>query len=147
MGSSPRHQREAKTALRLHIKGWQSDHVRGLVGSWRLTEDADPIETCTIVTCGPNEIMEPFYDRLPVMLPRDLWEVWLDPEMEGRRIYSFHTRRTRCSSGHCRRRGTRQRGNSQYLARAFRKLAPPCWSRSSGWLDLPGISRNTLHSY
>jgi putative SOS response-associated peptidase YedK len=54
----------------------------GLWETWKETPDATKLTTCSIVTCGPNEMMEPFHDRLPVMLPRDLWDVWLDPDIE-----------------------------------------------------------------
>jgi hypothetical protein len=53
----------------------------GLWESW-LSPEQETIATCTIITCGPNEIMEPLHDRLPVILPSNLWDVWLDPEMD-----------------------------------------------------------------
>jgi putative SOS response-associated peptidase YedK len=53
----------------------------GLWESW-ISPEQQTIETCTIITCGPNEIMEPLHDRLPVILPSNLWDVWLDPEMD-----------------------------------------------------------------
>lgn len=53
----------------------------GLWEWWRSPEDEE-IESCTIVTCGPNGLMERYHDRLPVILPSDLWDVWLDPEVE-----------------------------------------------------------------
>ena len=34
------------------------------------TEQFAPLTTCTIVTTGPNELMEPFHDRAPVQIPR-----------------------------------------------------------------------------
>ncbi len=39
---------------------------------------ADVITSCTIVTCGPNELMRPIHDRMPVILSRDAESVWLD---------------------------------------------------------------------
>ncbi|HET7027391.1 MAG TPA: SOS response-associated peptidase [Candidatus Limnocylindrales bacterium] len=34
--------------------------------------------TFTIVTTRPNETMAPLHDRMPVVLPDDAWERWLD---------------------------------------------------------------------
>ena len=38
------------------------------------------IATCTILTTAANEDM-PIHDRLPLILERDGWERWLDPEL------------------------------------------------------------------
>ncbi len=37
------------------------------------------LRSCTIITSAANEKMPPIHDRMPVMLPRDAWETWLDP--------------------------------------------------------------------
>ncbi len=41
-----------------------------------------PLETCTIVTTGPNELLQPIHDRMPVILPRPHHDAWLDPQFE-----------------------------------------------------------------
>ena len=38
------------------------------------------VESCTFLTTGPNELMEPIHDRMPVILPPECWDAWLDPE-------------------------------------------------------------------
>lgn len=35
--------------------------------------------TCTIITTRPNRVMEALHDRMPVILPRSVFELWLDP--------------------------------------------------------------------
>ncbi len=40
----------------------------------------EPLETFTIITCDPNRRLRPFHDRMPVILPREHYELWLDPE-------------------------------------------------------------------
>ena len=35
--------------------------------------------TCAIVTCQANELMATIHDRMPVMVPPDADERWLDP--------------------------------------------------------------------
>ncbi len=39
------------------------------------------MESCTIITTAPNDLVKPFHDRMPVILPQAAWEEWLDPEM------------------------------------------------------------------
>ena len=34
--------------------------------------------SCTIVTCEPNDKIVDVHDRMPVMLPPDTWDTWLD---------------------------------------------------------------------
>lgn len=45
-------------------------------------EGAEPLRTCTVVTGPPNEVVAPIHDRMPVMLPPDAWDVWLDPSVD-----------------------------------------------------------------
>jgi putative SOS response-associated peptidase YedK len=53
--------------------------LAGLWGSWRNPE-GERITTCTIITTKPNDLVERLHDRMPVVLPRDAWDRWLDPE-------------------------------------------------------------------
>ena len=43
-------------------------------------EDGEPLEllSCTIITGEPNEKVAEVHDRMPVMLPPDTWDEWLD---------------------------------------------------------------------
>lgn len=41
--------------------------------------DANPVISCTILTTSANETMKPVHDRMPVMLPPNVWDDWLDP--------------------------------------------------------------------
>jgi putative SOS response-associated peptidase YedK len=40
------------------------------------------LETCTLITTGPNELMEPIHDRMPAILPPADYERWLDPAIQ-----------------------------------------------------------------
>jgi putative SOS response-associated peptidase YedK len=50
----------------------------GLWDGWR-----DPsgqwIRSCSILTTTPNALTSPVHDRMPVILSRDAYDVWLDP--------------------------------------------------------------------
>ena len=55
----------------------------GLWETWRGPERNDePLYTCTIITTSANETMAPVHNRMPVILPPDKWEEWLDPDMQ-----------------------------------------------------------------
>ena len=55
-----------------------------MAGLWESNRKIDdqPIESCTVVTTNANSLMAPIHDRMPVILPDDLWEAWLDPAFE-----------------------------------------------------------------
>ena len=53
-------------------------------GLWEHWEgpQGDALETCTILTTDPSELVRPVHDRMPVILdPRD-WDLWLDPGVQ-----------------------------------------------------------------
>lgn len=51
----------------------------GLWDRWRSPQGA-LIESCTILTTEPNELLQDIHDRMPVMLAPEAYELWLDPE-------------------------------------------------------------------
>jgi putative SOS response-associated peptidase YedK len=55
----------------------------GLWENWRDRsggKDTPWIRTCSIVTGGPNALLAPIHDRMPVILPREAWPRWLGEE-------------------------------------------------------------------
>jgi putative SOS response-associated peptidase YedK len=50
----------------------------GLWESWR-PKDGAPLETFTILTTDPNQLMEPIHNRMPVILEPKGYDRWLDP--------------------------------------------------------------------
>lgn len=53
----------------------------GLWERWNKGSDG-PLETCGMLTIGPNAVMEPIHHRMPVILqPRD-YDMWLDPSIQ-----------------------------------------------------------------
>ncbi|AWK87070.1 SOS response-associated peptidase [Azospirillum thermophilum] len=58
--------------------------LAGLWERWRGPKGgpplAEPLETMTIVTTGANAALAPLHDRMPVVLDRSDWDLWLDPQ-------------------------------------------------------------------
>ncbi len=49
-------------------------------GLWELWRPDDtPIFSCTIITTEPNALLAPIHNRMPVILPPDAYDLWLDP--------------------------------------------------------------------
>jgi putative SOS response-associated peptidase YedK len=50
------------------------DRWKDLSGQW--------IRSCSILTTTPNAVTSPVHDRMPVILKRDDYEMWLDPGLK-----------------------------------------------------------------
>jgi putative SOS response-associated peptidase YedK len=52
-------------------------------GLWDRWKDASGkwLKTCSILTTAPNAVTSAVYDRMPVIIDPDAYDVWLDPEM------------------------------------------------------------------
>jgi putative SOS response-associated peptidase YedK len=53
----------------------------GFAGIWSMRpgEKGARLATCAIATCPPNELMAKIHDGMPVILPEDARDRWLDP--------------------------------------------------------------------
>lgn len=55
----------------------------GLWSSWRNpAQGGQPVQTFTILTTSANDLMRPLHDRMPVILDRENFDLWLDPKMQ-----------------------------------------------------------------
>lgn len=67
----------------------------GLWEVWRpsdASEDDEWLRTCTIITTEANELVSELHDRMPVVLPPDNWDHWLDPgEQEANAVVGLLT--------------------------------------------------------
>jgi putative SOS response-associated peptidase YedK len=56
----------------------------GLAGLWEHWQDGagNELESCTILTTSANDRLRPIHDRMPVILQRQDYDLWLDPEMQ-----------------------------------------------------------------
>jgi len=69
---------KTKRPFAIGMSGGEPFALAGLWESWK-PADGLPLETFTILTTDPNEIMEPIHNRMPVIVePRD-YARWLEP--------------------------------------------------------------------
>src|SRR5574342_267927 len=52
----------------------------GLWDGWRDPEGRD-VESCTVITTTPNDLIQRFHHRMPVILPAKDHDLWLDPQI------------------------------------------------------------------
>jgi len=58
--------------------------LAGLWTGWRDPATETVRRTFTIVTSAPNAAMTEVHDRMPVIVPEDAWDRWLDPDPDDR---------------------------------------------------------------
>ena len=70
--------REGTTKQPYYIR--MKDHRPfAFAGLWERWEKEDPtIESCSLITIGPNAVMEPIHHRMPVILATTQYAEWLD---------------------------------------------------------------------
>jgi putative SOS response-associated peptidase YedK len=55
--------------------------LAGLYATWH-SPSGEPVQTYTILTTTPNELVAPVHNRMPVILSPDVEAAWLDPHLE-----------------------------------------------------------------
>ena len=59
----------------------QNDVEMPLFANEDLTPSS-PVESCTLLTAEPNQLIQPIHNRMPVILPADDYQRWLDPAVQ-----------------------------------------------------------------
>jgi putative SOS response-associated peptidase YedK len=54
--------------------------MAGLWAKWKDPKSGNEIQSCTVLTCGPNRVMVELHDRMPVILLERDWAKWLGEE-------------------------------------------------------------------
>ncbi len=71
------HQEKSKRPFFIQLKSHEPFAFAGLWDHWASPQGEEK-NTCTIITCDPNELMSQLHNRMPVILDRStMWE-WLD---------------------------------------------------------------------
>ena len=71
---------KGKRPMRIVLKSGEPFAFAGLWESWR-NPDGETVRSCTIVTTEANDLLRPIHERMPVILPRELEEFWLDGDV------------------------------------------------------------------
>ncbi len=75
---------DAKTKQPYFIRR-RDDQLFAFAGLWEHWEKgSEPVETFTIITTDANPLTQSVHDRMPVILNPDEFDLWLDPEFEGK---------------------------------------------------------------
>lgn len=75
------HVGRAKQPYFIHLR---DDRPLAFAGLWDTWEGPDhsALETCTLLTTEPNDLIRPIHDRMPVILRPEAYAHWLDPATE-----------------------------------------------------------------
>jgi len=74
-----RKQGKARIPFRFALRSAGVFTFAGLWETWR-APDGDEVRSCTIVTTEANAVVGEVHDRMPVILPVEVRDEWLDPE-------------------------------------------------------------------
>lgn len=74
-----------KQPMRIHLPERKLFMMAGLYDTW-IRSDGSKLHTCTIITTHSNRFMSPIHDRMPVILPQDAEQLWLDPGIDGAKL-------------------------------------------------------------
>ncbi|NTV46801.1 MAG: SOS response-associated peptidase [Chlorobiales bacterium] len=66
-----------KSPLRFTLKSDQPFGFAGIYETW-YSPEGNKLSTCAIITTGPNDLMKPIHDRMPVIIPESEYDKWLD---------------------------------------------------------------------
>jgi putative SOS response-associated peptidase YedK len=63
------------------------DAVLAMAGIWAVWKDPETglwVPSAAVITTEANHTMSSIHDRMPVLLPRETWDDWLDPAFDDR---------------------------------------------------------------
>jgi len=79
------HSGKAKQPFYIRLKKEGILSFAGLWESWN-SPYGSIIESCTIITTVPNELIKPIHDRMPVILHPEHYEAWLQDSTQEKRL-------------------------------------------------------------
>jgi putative SOS response-associated peptidase YedK len=73
---------KTKQPYLIHRQDGKPFAFAGLWSIWRDPEQGgQPVETFTILTTDANDLLRPLHDRMPVIVDRENFDLWLDPKV------------------------------------------------------------------
>ena len=71
----------AKRPMRIVMRSGEPFAFAGLWSVWT-DQQSNRIPSCAIITTEANDLLRPIHYRMPVILPRDLEDLWLDANVD-----------------------------------------------------------------
>ena len=62
---------------RIRMKNYETFWLGGIWSKWTATDGAE-LESCCVLTTEPNELIKPFHNRMPVIVPNGYEEQWTE---------------------------------------------------------------------
>lgn len=78
------HQGSAKQPYFITFRDGRPFAFAGLWERW--SGEGEAVESCTILTTTPNEVVAPLHHRMPVILPPEQYQLWLDLDLRDLRL-------------------------------------------------------------
>jgi putative SOS response-associated peptidase YedK len=66
-----------KTPMYVRMRSGKPFAFAGLWETWH-APDGSELRSCTIITTSPNKLMATMHDRMPVIMPQEKFQLWLD---------------------------------------------------------------------
>ena len=70
-----------RSPMRIVMRSGEPFAFAGLWAVWR-DPDGNRVPSCTIITTAANDLLAPIHDRMPVVLPPGLEDLWLDRSID-----------------------------------------------------------------
>jgi putative SOS response-associated peptidase YedK len=69
---------KTKQPMLIHFPDDHPFALAGLWERWKPAPDAEPVDTCSIITTAANKLMAPIHNRMPAILSPGDYDRWLD---------------------------------------------------------------------
>ncbi len=79
-----RPERGGKQPYLIRMRSGRPFALAGLWDQWQ-DPNGSALETCSIIVTDANPLVAPIHDRMPVILPPEIWDSWLDPHQQDTR--------------------------------------------------------------
>jgi len=73
---------KSKVPFHIRLRTHRPFGMAGLYSHWTSPE-GKTVCTCTIITTLANDLITAIHDRMPVIVPKDKEDLWLDPEVQN----------------------------------------------------------------
>ena len=74
----------------IHAKNADYFAFAGIYEEWYDNDLGKTILSCALLTTEPNDFIEPIHDRMPVILAKESWKTWLDPQSDYHRLNTLY---------------------------------------------------------